>query len=161
MSDALGRFIPGFDPLTGTFTLPLWTAGALAALFAVFCMLAFDRAGRDGLVGGVARVALVLVGVCAAWLALAGGCRQDATAERRSLTERVGALAARATMPGSPLACLDGTAGETVEAACERALFATPEATAAAVSYVAAQVDLLADASEAARRGAREIQPVL
>jgi hypothetical protein len=53
-------------------------------------------------------------------------------------------LAARALAPGSPLACLDGIAGDAVEEACEKALFATPEMTAAAVSYVAAQLSLLA-----------------
>ena len=62
MSDPLGRWIPGLDPLTGTLTLPLWAAGALTALFVVFCALALSRAGREGIVGGVARIALVLVG---------------------------------------------------------------------------------------------------
>ena len=52
MSDSLGSWIPGLDPLTGTLTLPLWAAGALAALFVVFCVLAFSRAGREGMVGG-------------------------------------------------------------------------------------------------------------
>jgi hypothetical protein len=35
--------------------------------------------------------------------------------------------------------------GATIEAACERALFQIPEATAAAVSYTSAQLTLLAD----------------
>jgi len=56
-------------------------------------------------------------------------------------------------MPGSALGCLDAIAGETVEAACEKALFASPEATAAAVSYVAAQLSLLASARELGRHG--------
>ena len=51
-------------------------------------------------------------------------------------------------MPGSPLACLDAMAGDAVEGSCERTLFATPEAMAAAVSYVAAQVSLFADVSD-------------
>ena len=52
---------------------------------------------------------------------------------------------ARAIAPGSALSCLDELAGETVEAACERAVFASPEGVAAAVSYVTAQLALLAD----------------
>jgi hypothetical protein len=56
-------------------------------------------------------------------------------------------------MPGSPLACLDAMAGDTVEGTCERTLFATPEAMASAVSYVSLQLRLLADASAFARRG--------
>ena len=43
-------------------------------------------------------------------------------------------------------------AGDTVEASCERALFATPEAAATAVSFVSAQLALLADGIAFARR---------
>ena len=43
-------------------------------------------------------------------------------------------LAARALVPGSALPCLDAIAGDVVEDACEKAIFASPEATAAAVS---------------------------
>ena len=63
-------------------------------------------------------------------------------------------MTARAIMPGSALACLDALAGDAVENSCEKALFATPEATASAVSYVAAQLSLLlAAGNERARRG--------
>jgi hypothetical protein len=58
----------------------------------------------------------------------------------------------RAIAPGSALACLSAGAGATVEASCERALFATPEATAAAVAFVSAELALLADAADFARR---------
>jgi hypothetical protein len=62
----------------------------------------------------------------------------------------------RTAMSGSALACLDGIAGEAVEESCEKALFHSPEATAAAVSYVSAQLALLADvAQHALRPGAR------
>jgi len=50
----------------------------------------------------------------------------------------------RALAPGSALACLEATAGEMVQDSCEKALFASPEATAAAVAYVTAQLSLLA-----------------
>jgi hypothetical protein len=161
MSDPLGRLIPWLDPLTGTLALPLWAAGALAALFVVCCALAVSRAARDGVIGGVARIALVLVGAVLTWFFLAGTPRQDTAAERRALEARAGVLATRATMPGSPLACLDAIAGDAVESACERTLFASPEATAAAVSYVAAQVSLFADVSAFANRGNSGMEPVL
>ena len=54
--------------------------------------------------------------------------------------------------PGSALACLDANAGEAVERACEKALFATPESVAAAVAYVSAKLTLLADGLDYARR---------
>jgi hypothetical protein len=161
MSDSLGSWIPGLDPLTGTLTLPLWAAGAVTALFVVFCALALGRAGREGLVGGVARIALVLVGAVVTWFALEGTSKQDAAAERRALEARAGVLATRATMPGSPLACLDAMAGDTVEGACERTLFATPEAMASAVSYVAEKLNLFADVSDFASRGNTDLEPLL
>lgn len=161
MSDPLGGWIPGLDPLTGTLTLPLWAAGAFTALFVVLCALALSRAGRDGIVGGVARIALVLVGAVIAWFLLEGTTKQDAAAERRALEARAGVLATRATMPGSPLACLDAMAGDAVERSCERTLFATPEAMASAVSYVAAQLSLFADVNDSVSRGNSELEPLL
>ena len=161
MSDALGGWVPGLDPLTGTLTLPLWTAGALTALFVAFCALALSRSGRDDVIGSVARVALVLVGAVATWFFLEGTTKQDAAAERRALEARAGMLATRATMPGSSLACLDALAGDAVERSCERTLFATPEAMASAVSYVAAQINLFVDVSDFVNRGNSELEPAL
>ena len=51
-------------------------------------------------------------------------------------------------MPGSAIACLEATNTETVEGACERTVFASPETVAAATAYMAARLALLADASE-------------
>ena len=151
MSGLLEQWVPGFDPATGMLVMPFWAAGALAALLVVFCLLAYSRAGREGMTGALARVMLVLIGVGAAWAVLQHSSGRDGVA-RRALDTRMTDLAMRSLAPGSALACLDATAGETVEAACEKVLFATPEATAAAVSYVAAQLALLADGADYARR---------
>jgi len=59
------------------------------------------------------------------------------------LAQRADALLARAIAPNSPLACVDATAGNQVEEACEAVLFGRPETVAAAVSYVTAKVALL------------------
>jgi hypothetical protein len=158
MSELIGRWIPGFDPLAGTLTLPLWMTGAIAALFVVFCALALSR---KGLGGGLVRIALVLLGVVLSWLWLDGVHRQTIAVERRSLEERVGALATRAMMPGSPLACLDAVAGDAVESACERTLFASPEAAAAAVAYVATQINLFAEVRSFVARGYSEMSTTL
>jgi hypothetical protein len=142
-------------------TLPLWAAGALTALFVAFCVLAFSRASREDIVGTLARISLVLIGAVLAGFLLDGSDRQDSAAERRALEARAGVLATRATMPGSPLACLDALAGDTVERSCERALFATPEAMASAVSYAAAQLNLFADVNDFVNRGNMELEPLL
>lgn len=69
----------------------------------------------------------------------------EQAAERRALVERSTRLTASALAPGSALACLDVSAGEAIETACEAAVFASPQSTAAAVAYTAARLALLAD----------------
>ncbi len=54
-------------------------------------------------------------------------------------------LSVQALAPGSTLAGLDGAAGEAVENACEKTVFASPQTTAGAVAYMAARLTLLAD----------------
>jgi len=95
---------------------------------------------------------VVLVVVLTGWWASDHLARRDLAAERRALDVHTFELASRALVPGSALACLDAIAGETIEDACEKALFASPEAAAAAVSYVAAQLSLLASARDPVRR---------
>jgi len=73
-------------------------------------------------------------------------------AERRALTQRYAELTVQALAPGSTLACLDGALGETVENACEKTVFASPQNTASAVAYTAARLTLLADAAAFSRR---------
>jgi hypothetical protein len=73
---------------------------------------------------------------------------------------RAGQLTAQALAPGSPLACLEGMAGENVEAACEKALFAGPAIVAAASSYIAARLNLLSDVAAYARNGGN-LDPIL
>src|SRR5689334_13335420 len=127
MSDPFGQ-LAAVDPANGLLSLPLWTAGAAAALLVAFCLLAVSRAGRGGVIGAFARVALVVAGAVATWAVLDGSMRHDVIAERRALDERMDGLLARAAAPGSALACLDAIAGETVESSCEKALFQSPEA---------------------------------
>jgi hypothetical protein len=163
MSDLKGWMsgIFALDPSTGSLTLPLWAAGALTALFVVICVLALTRAMRDGMSGVVGRAALVFAGVALAWLYIQGIILQNGAAERRALEARADVLATRATMPGSPLACLDAMAGDAVDGACERTLFASPEAMASAVSHAAAQLGLFVDVSDFVNRGHSGLQPLL
>jgi hypothetical protein len=143
--------MPGVDTAMGTLTVPIWAAGGLSAIFVVAIVLAVNRAGAATLIGTMFRVAIVGVAVLAGYIYLQRSARQEHIAERRSLDERSAALMARAISPGSALSCLDELAGETVEIACEKAVFASPEAVAAAVSYVTAKLALLTDGNEHAR----------
>src|SRR5215468_5109614 len=138
--------------LTGIVSLPVWAVVAIAAVLALACALALVR-GR-GERASVSVAILVLILALAGWWARDHFARRDLAAAQRALDARGFELATRALMPGSALACLDAIAGEDVEAACEKAVFASPETTAAAVSYVAAQLSLLAAATNAAGSGA-------
>ena len=148
MLDRVGEWATA---LTGVVSLPVWAVVAIGAVLVLACALAFVRAGGEG--RSVPVVVLVLIVALAGWWARDHFARRDLEAEQRALDTRAFELATRAFMPGSALACLDALAGETVGEACEKALFASPEATAAAVSYVAAQLSLLASARDLGRPG--------
>jgi hypothetical protein len=154
-------WIPGFDPATGTLALPLWSAAVIAATFVAFCVFVLVRAGREGIVEAITRGGFLLVGAAVAWVLFDQTSAGTFAAQRRALDARLLEMTTRAVMPGSALACLDAAAGELVEASCEKALFATPEATAASVAYVTAQLSLLADGSEYERRSGANYESAL
>ena len=144
--------LPGADLSTGAIVLTVFIAGAMLALLAAFGVVAFRRAGESGLSGNLWRGGLVLVGIVLAWIVLDRSSIRDQMAERRSIETRAAELTVRAMAPGSALACLDAVAGATIETACEKALFASPEAVAAAVAYVDARLSLLASSIAVGQR---------
>lgn len=143
-----------FSGLIGAGPLPAWMLGIAAILALVICVLISLRSHRSGMNERLLRISLMVLAVAIGYSLVDHSIRRDVAAEQQALDARAFELAARAFVPGSPLACLAGPIGEAVEEACERTLFASPETTAAAVSYVAAQLSLLADARDHARRGA-------
>jgi hypothetical protein len=147
--------MPGVDAATGTLTVPIWAAGAVCGVVVVALLLAVKRAGGAMLISSLFRVGIVAAAVYGAWIYVQRSSMQDQAAERRSLEERSAALVAHAVAPGSALACLDEIAGQPVGAACEKGVFANPEAVAASVSYVTAKLALLTDSSA----HIREIDP--
>jgi hypothetical protein len=149
--------MPGLDA-AGTLAVPIWLAGAAAAVLVVAVLLAVKRAGGVALIASLFRVGLIAAVVLGAWLYVQ---QRDVAAkdpnpgsERRALDDRKTALMAGSIAPGSALSCLDELAGEAVESACEKGVFATPEAVAAAVKYVTAQLALIDDGTAYAKRDA-------
>jgi hypothetical protein len=143
--------MPGIDGalLNDLLSTPL-VLGVLAVLLAVLLVLAFMRAGvARRLLVPIAVLAVVSLGTMAILDRMAEGERG---AERRALAQRGAQLTAQVLAPGSTLACLDGAAGEAVENACEKMVFAGPQSSAAAVAYMAARLTLLADGLAFARR---------
>ncbi|HEX5213522.1 MAG TPA: hypothetical protein VFW22_17485 [Pseudolabrys sp.] len=136
--------------LNGLASTPL-TLGAVAALLVALAVLAVMRAGvARRLLASVVALGVVSAGV---FVILDRQVQNERAADRRALTQRLTELSATVLAPGSALACLDGAAGEAVENACEKVVFAAPQATAGAVSYMAARLTLLADGLAFARNG--------
>jgi hypothetical protein len=147
-----GLRMPGVEPVT-LLGMPVWLAGAMAAVVAVTGLLTFRRMGYEVSRGTLGRVGAVLGAVLLVWAFLDYSRGRELAAERRAIDARATELTTRAVAPGSALACLDAMAGDTVEGSCEKAIFATPQSVAAAVSYVSAQLLLLADVGIQQRRG--------
>jgi hypothetical protein len=142
------EWVPGLDLASGTFTVPLWVVGVAAALIVALIVIAVVRSGLNEFGSLVFRAAVIVIAVVFGWTYITRTAERDRADERRALDSRSAELVSRATAPGSATACLEATNTETVEGACERAVFAGPETVAAATAYIAARLTLLADAHE-------------
>ena len=145
---------PPTSPHPVTYAVRRRLPPGIAGLAATIDALASLRAGFHGWGAPLMHGALIATAVFAGWWALDRFVHRDVTVEQQALKSSALELATRALAPGSALPCLDAIAGDVVEDACEKAIFASPEATAAAVSYVAAQLSLLASAGDHAPRTA-------
>jgi len=137
--------------LSTSFVLPASVAGALAAFFLVMMILAIRQAAHGGVSRLLLPLALMVVGAVAVIGLLDRFSTSERLGEQRALLQRDLQLSMSAVASGSPLACLEGLAGEQVENACEQAVFADAQSTARAVAYVTARLSLLADAFANAR----------
>src|SRR4029453_19097879 len=145
--------LPRFDPVAETFTVPFWMVGVVAAFLVFLFLLVVARSRASKTIG----IFIVLIGAFVVGAFLLGQS-MIRDAERRAIEARAAELSARAIGSGSGLACLDSVAGEAVEAACEKAIFASAEATAAALSYVGARLTLLAEGMRYAKRSDRAFE---
>jgi hypothetical protein len=148
------------DSEMGGSVLRLWIAAGSAALLVAICALAFNGLRTNAARAGVVALG-ALVGGAVIWALLASPVAQDHGADRRALELRAQDLTARTLAPGSALACLDAVAGENVDAACEKALFASAATVAAATSYAAARLELLSDMAAYVKHGGRDIDGAL
>jgi hypothetical protein len=110
---------------------PVWLTIVAAALFAVVLLITLLRAEKSVANGALTVITLLAVGIAVASMMRVSSVRQS----ERS--------AGWPTSAAPSLACLDEMAGDSVGAACEKAVFASAESTAAAVSYTAAQITKL------------------
>lgn len=109
-------------------------------------------------------VAAVIVAAAAGVAAVAILQHVAATAqarERHALLARNAELTRAALAPRSALACLDGEAGETAGDACEKAVFASAPAVAAAVAFEGERLSILKAAFDLAKQGDTQVMPAL
>jgi hypothetical protein len=161
MSNLAWLSFASIDTSSGTVTLSFLAAGVGAALLGLFLLLAVFRTSASEVVWTLTRVGLVVVVAASAWLFFNRAIEHDRTEERRVLDQRIEALTARATEPGSPLGCLDTTMSEALEAVCERVIFGNPATVAAATVFVASQLALLSDAVDYINRADSAYSPAI
>jgi hypothetical protein len=121
----------------------MWLTLAAAAFFGLLMLITLVRAEKSVANGALTVIALLAVGIAVAATIRSGPTTMGGTQAETS--------AESTPTPALPsLACLDDLAGDMVLGVCEKAVFATPESTAAAVSYVAAQITRLTSYGDAA-----------
>ena len=114
---------------------PMWLTLAAAGFFAVIVLITLLRAEKSVANGALTVITLLAVGIALTATTRGFGSNGSGT------TEDSRSSAMTASLPA--LACIDDLAGEAVLTACEKAVFGSPEATAAALSYAARQITRL------------------
>lgn len=106
------------DSLWNSPAFPMWLTLAGAGLFAIILLVTLARADRSAANGALTVITLLAIAIAAA-VTLRGAPSPggSATADARSAQPSAAALPA--------LSCIDDLAGDTVLAACEKALFGT------------------------------------
>jgi hypothetical protein len=123
------------DELWRSPSFPMWATLIAAGFFALIVLIVLLRADKTMANGALAVIALLAIGIASTTTVRGFGPPSraaDASVDVRGAPQHVALAPA--------LACLDGLAGESVEAACEKAVFGSADTAAAAVSYAAGQV---------------------
>jgi hypothetical protein len=131
------------DQLWRSPSFPMWLTLAAAGFFAIMVLLTLLRAEKSVANGALTVITLLAIGVAVASTLRGFGPDGGLASGGTNLSARV-----NVAMPA--LSCIDDLAGDAVEEACEKALFGTPDATAAAVSYAASEISRLRSFGDAA-----------
>lgn len=125
----------------------MWLALLAAFFFGLIVLVTLLRAEKS-----VANGALTVITLLAIGIAAAATIRGTQTAGQGMTPSAGPAPASTSSLPA--LACLDDMAGDMVLAACEKVLFGSADAVAAAVSASAARLTLLSGFGDVARANA-------
>jgi hypothetical protein len=117
-------------------TFPMWLTLAAAGFFGIIVLITLLRAEKS-----VANGALTVITLLAIGIAVAATIRGFEPAGQAASGGSSSLQSTKVALPA--LSCVDDLAGDTVLAACEKALFGSAESAAAAVSYAASQISRL------------------
>ena len=122
---------------------PMWMTLVAAGFFGLILLITLLRADKSVANGALTVITLLSMAIAgAATVRVHGAAGPDAPTEARAPGTVIASLPA--------LSCLDDLAGDAVAIGCEKALFGSPDAAAAAVSYTAARIDRLTALGDAA-----------
>jgi hypothetical protein len=129
-------WLPSLDEVWRSPTFPMWLTLAAAGFFALIVLITLLRAEKSVANGALTVITLLAIGIAVA--ATIRGFGSDAASTARG-TQPLQSV----TTAIPAVSCIDDLAGETVLAACEKLLFGSADAAAAAVSYAAARLTRL------------------
>jgi hypothetical protein len=129
-------WLPSLDEVWRSPTFPMWLTLAAAGFFALIVLITLLRAEKSVANGALTVITLLAIGIAVA--ATIRGFGSDAASTARGAQPPQSVTAA---IPA--VSCIDDLAGETVLAACEKVVFGSADAAAAAVSYAAARLTQL------------------
>jgi hypothetical protein len=124
----------------------MWATLAAAGFFALILLITLLRAERSVANGALTVITLLAVGIAVA--ATIRGYGPLGRATTASADRHPAAMATTTSLPA--LACVDDIAGDAVAAACEKAVFASADSTAAAVNHMAQMMTRLTSYGDAA-----------
>jgi len=128
-------------------SLPMWATLIAAGFFALIVLIVLLRADKTMANGALSVIALLAIGIASTTTVRGFGTSGSRTASDPPIDYRATASPQIAAAPA--LACLDGMSGDSVESACEKAVFGSPDTAAAAVSYAASQISRVIAANSA------------
>jgi hypothetical protein len=131
------------DQLWRSPDFPMWVTLAAAGFFALILLFTLLRAEKS-----VANGALTVITLLAVGIAVAATVRGPLARTTSASIERHPA-AATTTVALPSLSCVEDIAGDAVAAACEKAVFASADATAAAVNHMAQMITRLTSLGDA------------
>src|ERR1043166_9638502 len=98
--------LSGLDPYA-PLTVPLWAAGAAAAVMLILLLIALFRGGLGAVIGSLVRIAFLALAMVGAWLVFNWVQDCDRIEGGGPLDPGLEELTARVLAPGSVLGCLE------------------------------------------------------